>query len=69
MSEENKRMREKVYIGDSVYLECGRFNGEFILTTNNGYDDDPRNQIFLEATAIDLIKETKDAMLRAKEEA
>lgn len=36
----------KTYIGDSVYAEL---DGErIILTTHNGYPDDPRNKIVLE---------------------
>lgn len=36
----------KQYIGDSVYAD---FDGErVILTTENGYHDDPRNRIVLE---------------------
>lgn len=34
------------YIGDSVYVEFDGFH--IILTTNNGYPDDPRNRIGLE---------------------
>jgi len=37
---------EKRYIGDSVYVEFDGFS--IILTTNNGYPDDPRNRIALE---------------------
>lgn len=34
------------YLGDSVYAD---FNGyAFVLTTENGYPDDPRNRIVLE---------------------
>jgi len=38
---------EKIYLGDSVYAE---FDGgdRIILTTENGYPDDPRNRIVLE---------------------
>ncbi len=36
----------KVYLGDSVYAN---FEGSsIILTTENGYPDDPRNRIVLE---------------------
>lgn len=38
----------KDYLGDSVYAE---FDGYYlVLTTNNGYEDDPRNKIALEPT-------------------
>jgi hypothetical protein len=36
----------KHYLGDSVYVEIER--GMIKLTTNNGYDDDPRNVIYME---------------------
>ena len=35
-----------VYLGDSVYAETDGY--ALILTTNNGYPDDPRNRIYLE---------------------
>lgn len=36
----------KIYLGDSVYVE---YDGAvLILTTENGYPDDPRNRIVLE---------------------
>ena len=37
----------KTYLGDSVYAEEGSFKGEIMLTTNNGYADDPRNVIVM----------------------
>lgn len=37
----------KIYLGDSVYGEISDF-GEIVLTTENGYPDDPRNRIVLE---------------------
>ncbi len=36
----------KVYLGDSVYADFKY--GSIILTTENGYPDDPRNKIVLE---------------------
>ncbi len=36
----------KDYLGDSVYAEWNGY--AIVLTTENGYDDDPRNQIILE---------------------
>ncbi len=36
---------ERMYLGDSVYVEADDFR--VVLTTNNGYDDDPRNRIIL----------------------
>ncbi len=41
----------KEYIGDSVYVEIDDF-GDVVLTTHNGYDDDPRNRIVLEPTVL-----------------
>jgi len=37
----------KQYIGDSVYVEFDELE-RIVLTTNNGYPDDPRNLIVLE---------------------
>ena len=37
-------MSEKTYLGDSVYVD--REDGMIVLTTDNGYPDDPRNQIY-----------------------
>lgn len=37
----------KTYIGDGVYAEIDKF-GNIRLTTENSYDDDPRNVIVLE---------------------
>lgn len=36
----------KRYLGDSVYVDCDGIG--IILTTENGYPDDPRNEIYLE---------------------
>ncbi len=40
------------YLGDSVYIEHGSFHGEIVLTTNNGYPDDPRNKIAMEPAVL-----------------
>lgn len=37
---------EKSYIGDSVYVDFDGYH--IVLTTENGYPDDPRNRICLE---------------------
>lgn len=37
---------KSVYLGDSVYAEFDGYH--VILTTRNGYSDDPRNRIALE---------------------
>lgn len=45
--------RHKAYLGDSVYVD---FDGDsLILTTNNGYPDDPRNRIVLEPEVYDAL--------------
>ena len=36
----------KTFVGDSVYAEWDGY--ELILTTDNGYPDDPRNRIVLD---------------------
>jgi hypothetical protein len=48
-------MMNKVYLGDSVYCEMD--NGMLKLTTENGYADDPRNVIFLEAEVVSALVE------------
>ena len=43
----------KAYLGDSVYAS---FDGYHIwLTTENGYPDDPRNQIALEPSVFEAL--------------
>ena len=37
---------DKQYLGDSVYAQFDGYH--VILTTENGYNDDPRNRIALE---------------------
>ena len=39
-------MSNRAYLGDSVYAEFDGYH--VVLTTNNGYPDDPRNVIALE---------------------
>lgn len=46
------------YLGDSVYAE---FDGwGIILTTDNGYHDDPRNKIFLEPEVFEALMRYAD---------
>ena len=45
---------EKEYIGDSVYVEYDEY-GSLILTTENGFPDDPRNRIILEDSVCDAL--------------
>ena len=42
---------EKSYLGDSVYADIDDFGG-LVLTTENGYPDDPRNTRYLEPAVI-----------------
>lgn len=44
-----------IYLGDSVYAEI--HNGMILLTTNNGYPDDPRNKIYLEKSVYRMLRE------------
>jgi len=37
----------KMYLGDSVYADFDGYG--IVLTTENGYPDDPRNKIILES--------------------
>ncbi len=43
----------KVYLGDSVYADFEA--GSIILTTENGYADDPRNRIVLELEVYEAL--------------
>ena len=38
------------YLGDSVYVEFDGF--AYVLTTNNGHHDDPRNTIVMEPEVL-----------------
>lgn len=53
--EDKAKLAKPSYIDHSVYAEFDGFH--VILTTNNGYPDDPRNKIFMSPTVvIGLIK-------------
>lgn len=41
----------KEYLGDSVYVNLNDC-GQLVLTTGNGYPDDPRNTIYLEPEVL-----------------
>lgn len=41
----------KAYLGDSVYAECDEYR-RLVLTTDNGFPDDPHNCIILEPEVI-----------------
>jgi hypothetical protein len=45
----------KAYLGDSVYCELNE-HGQIVLTTWNGYPDDPRNVIYLEPEVIEALQ-------------
>ena len=47
------KLNNKVYLGDSVYAEFDGYG--IILTTNNGYPDDPRNKIMLDPDTIEAL--------------
>jgi hypothetical protein len=40
------------YLGDSVYVRPSYLTGGIVLTTENGYPDDPSNIIVLEPEVI-----------------
>jgi hypothetical protein len=44
---------KKIYLGDSVYAEFDGYS--IILTTDNGYPDDPRNRIVMEPEVINAL--------------
>ena len=47
-------MSSKAYLGDSVYVQMDKFMPHtIVLTTENGYSDDPRNRIILEPEVIE----------------
>lgn len=51
---------EKVYLGDSVYATYDGYH--VILTTENGYPDDPRNRIALEPAVLESLNEYVQAI-------
>jgi hypothetical protein len=61
---------KKIYIGDSVYA---KYDGWSItLTTENGYPDDPRNEIVMEPEVIEgffSFVEAIKAQVKAEREA
>ena len=40
----------KTYLGDSVYAEWSGY--DIVLTTENGYTDDPRNRIVMDPNVV-----------------
>lgn len=59
-------MLAKQYIGDSVYVEMDEY-GDFILTTENGYPDDPRNRIVMDANVLRNLGEFIEAGHRERQ--
>jgi hypothetical protein len=60
-------VNRKQYIGDSVYAD---FDGEYlILTTENGYADDPRNRICLDPSVYDALLKYVEWLNSVKAEA
>jgi hypothetical protein len=56
----------KAYIGDSVYVQYDGYH--IVLTTENGYPDDPRNLICLEPEVYEALLQWVEALkLRIKE--
>jgi len=45
----------KAYLGDSVYADVDEL-GSLVLTTENGYPDDPRNQIVIEPQVLSALE-------------
>lgn len=50
--------QNKIYLGDSVYVQDDpHITGSFVLTTENGYSDDPRNEIYIDyGMILDLLQ-------------
>lgn len=46
-------MPDKTYLGDSVYASFDGYS--IVLTTENGYPDDPRNRILLEPAVYEAL--------------
>ena len=57
---------KKDYLGDSVYADFDGYH--IILTTENGYPDDPRNRIALEPSVLDALNHYARRMNAAREE-
>lgn len=56
----------KAYLGDSVYVDVGHFDGEMKLTTENGYG--PTNQIYLDAEVFESLMRWVAAWRHEREE-
>jgi len=56
----------KIYLGDSVYADFDGYH--IILTTENGYPDDPRNRIALEPSVLDKLNHYARRITAARED-
>lgn len=56
----------KQYLGDSVYADTDGYS--LILTTENGYPDDPRNKIVLEPTVYESLLKYVEWLQKVREE-
>jgi hypothetical protein len=54
-------MPNKTYLGDSVYASFDGYH--IVLTTENGYSDDPRNRICLEPSVFQSLLDYKDRVV------
>lgn len=52
----------KIYLGDSVYAEFDGYH--IILTTENGYPDDPSNRIALEPSVLHALNHYAERIYR-----
>jgi hypothetical protein len=55
----------KIYLGDSVYAQFDGYH--VILTTENGYPDDPRNRIALEPPVLHALNNYVQAIYTERE--
>lgn len=57
----------KMYIGDSVFVQYDGYH--IVLTTENGYPDDPRNRICLEPPVYSALLEWVESLKQRIKEA
>ena len=56
----------KAYLGDSVYADIDDV-GTLVLTTENGYPDDPRNIIYMEPQVLLALENYVSQHFKTKE--
>lgn len=61
-----KEMRDKRYLGDSVYVVYDGYH--IVLTTENGLPTDPSNKILLEPHLLKLLNKYFEDMRRKYQE-